>query len=265
MSDDRYGPLMTAVRTTDRSAGGVGVLLRNWRQRRRLSQLDLASVAEVSTRHLSYVETGRSSPSRELVLHLARHLDVPLREQNDLLLAAGLAPEFTEFDLHDPALQPVVATLRAMLSGSEPNPTLVMDRHWNLVLANEAAMALTARAADHLLGPPPNVLRLTLHPDGLAGSIVNFDEVAAHLLHRVRRQFSISGDPALAELISEMEALAPDAVDVHPINAGAALEVSMDDAGVRTSYLSVVSTFGTALDITASELTIETFYDVTPA
>lgn len=228
-----------------------------------MSQLDLASVADVSTRHLSYVETGRSSPSRELVLHLARHLDVPLREQNDLLLAAGLAPEFTEFDLQDPSLQPVVTTLQTMLSGSEPNPTLVMDRHWNLVLANDAALALTAGAANHLLGPPLNVLRLTLHPDGLAGSIVNLDEVAAHLLHRVRRQFSITGDPVLAELIDEAEALAPNAVDIHPITAGAALVVSMENAGIRSSYLSVVSTFGTALDITASELMIETFYDVT--
>lgn len=256
---------MTAARASAHSASGVGVLIRDWRQRRRMSQLDLASIAEVSTRHLSYVETGRSTPSRELVLHLARHLDVPLREQNDLLLAAGFAPQFTEFDLHDPALQPVVSTLQAMLSGSEPNPTLVMDRHWNLVLANEAALVLTAGVAGHLLEPPMNVLRLTMHPDGLASTIVNFDEVAAHLLHRVRRQFSINGDPVLAELITEMETLAPNAVGVHPINAGAALIVSIDNDGIRTSYLSVVSTFGTALDITAAELMVETFYNVPTA
>lgn len=227
-----------------------------------MSQLDLATTSEVSTRHLSYVETGRSTPSRELLLHLARHLDVPLREQNDLLLAAGFAPAFSEFDLHDPALASVVTALEAMLSGSEPNPTLVMDRHWNLVLANEAAFELTVGVADHLVSPSINVLRLTMHPDGLASRIVNFDEVSAHLLHRVRRQLSISDDSVLAELLTEMEDLAPNATNVHPIDAGAALIVSMSSDGIESSYLSVVSTFGTALDITAAELTIETFYDV---
>lgn len=242
---------------------GVGPMLRTWRSRRRMSQLDLASAAAVSTRHLSYVETGRSAPSRELVLHLARHLDVPHREQNDLLLAAGYAPAFSELDLTSAPMQPVIVALEAILAGSEPNPTLVMDRHWNLVMANESAFAWTAGVAPELLGPPLNVLRLTLHPDGLAGAIGNLDRVAGHLLHRVRRQVAVTGDPVLVELLAEMEELAPAGADDHTAGRDAALTVQLaTDDGPR-EYLSVVSTFGTALDVTASELVIETFYDVT--
>lgn len=229
-----------------------------------MSQLDLASAAEVSTRHLSYVETGRSTPSRELVLHLARHLDVPLREQNDLLLAAGHAPAHSQLDLADPEMAPVVATVETMLAASEPNPTLVMDRHWNLVMANESAFAFTAGAADHLLGPPLNVLRLTLHPEGLAARIhdVDVDVVAAHLLHRLRRQVAITGDPVLADLLTEAESLAPGPTSRDVTTPGPALRVTIRNGATATAYLSVISTFGSALDVTASELTIETFYAV---
>lgn len=228
-----------------------------------MSQLDLASLSDVSTRHLSYVETGRSTPSRELLLHLARHLDVPLREQNDLLMAAGYAPAFSELDLDAPAMRPVVTALETMLAGSEPNPTLVMDRHWNLVMANEAALALTAGVADHLVEPPMNVVDLTLHPDGLAPSISNFDEVAAHIIHRIRRQHAITNDHVLADLDERAVALAPRAASFHSANATAALAVHMTMGGEDRTLLSVVSTFGTALDVTTAELTIETFYDVT--
>jgi transcriptional regulator with XRE-family HTH domain len=249
--------------TNSAPTAGVGGLLRTWRARRRMSQLDLSSLADVSTRHLSYVETGRSSPSRELVLHLARHLDVPLREQNDLLIAAGYAPAFSRLDLDDPAMRPVVTALQTMLAGSEPNPTLVMDRHWNLVMANEAALAMTAGVATHLLEPQLNVIELTLHPDGLAPRITNLDEVAAHLIHRIRRQHAVTGDPALAELATTAEQLVPNATAIHPITAQPALTVHMRHGRVDTTLLSMVSTFGTALDVTAAELTIETFYDVT--
>lgn len=242
---------------------GVGPLLRHWRTRRHLSQLDLASAADVSTRHLSYVETGRSTPSRELVLHLARHLDVPLREQNDLLLAAGYAPAFSELDLEAPAMQPVMAALEILLEGSEPNPTLVMDRHWNLVLANDAALLFTELVADHLVEPPLNVIELTLHPDGLAPLITNLDEVAAHLIHRIQRQHAVTGDPVLADLAALAAELVPSAVSIRPIAAAAAVTVQMEAGGQPLTLLSVVSTFGTALDVTASELIIETFYDVT--
>ncbi len=227
-----------------------------------MSQLDLASVADVSTRHLSYVETGRSTPSRELVLHLARHLDVPLREQNDLLLAAGHAPAHTQLDLTDPAMTPVVSTLETMLAASEPHPTLVMDRHWNLVLANDSAFAFTEGVADHLLGPPLNILRLTLHPDGLAPRIDDLEVTAAHLVHRLRRQVAITADPVLIDLLAEAESLVPGAAAVDVTASGPALPVTIRDDKTVTTYLSVISTFGSALDVTASELTIETFYAV---
>lgn len=259
-----YGWVMSTSKVVSgRRPTGVGPLLREWRERRRMSQLDLATTAEVSTRHLSYVETGRSSPSRELVLHLARHLDVPLREQNDLLLAAGLAPAYTELDLTAPSMQPVLSALEAMIAGSEPNPTLVMDRHWNLVMANESAFAWAASVSPELLGPPLNVLRLTLHSDGLASTIENLEQVAAHLLHRVRRQLAVTGDPVLASLLEEFEHLAPDAAGEFESTADAAIAVRMNTGSGVREYLSVVSTFGTALDVTASELIIETFFDVT--
>lgn len=242
---------------------GVGPLLREWRHRRHLSQLDLASEAAVSTRHLSYVETGRSSPSRELVLHLARHMNVPLREQNDLLMAAGYAPAFSELDLDAPAMRPVVSALRTLLLHSEPNPTLVMDRYWNLVLANDAAFAFLDGVAEHLLEAPLNIVELTLHPDGLAGRISNLAEVAAHLLHRIQRQYAVNSDPRLAELAARTLELAPGAGTTRPISTAVAITVEMTIDGVQTTFLSLVSTFGTALDVTAAELTIETFYDVT--
>ncbi len=245
--------------TTDH---GVGPMLKTWRARRRMSQLDLASLAEVSTRHLSYVETGRSRPSRELVLHLARHLDVPHREQNDLLLAAGHAPAYREFDLADPEMVPVVSALQSILEGSEPNPTLVMDRRWNLVMANASALAFTDGVAAHLVESPLNVLRLTLHPEGLAGFIDDIDRVGAHLVHRLRRQVSITGDRDLVELLEECSRYVPGALaGVEPPTLPA-LPITIRRNGAVTTYLSVISTFGSALDLTTSELTIETFYEV---
>lgn len=250
--------------TLNEQTTGVGPLLRQWRTRRHLSQLDLASAASVSTRHLSYVETGRSTPSRELILHLARQLEVPLREQNDLLLAAGYAPAFSELDLDAPAMQPVSAALEILLEGSEPNPTLVMDRHWNLVMANESALMFLGLVADHLAESPVNVVEFTLHPEGLAPLITNLDEVAAHLIHRIQRQYAVSADPALAELAARAIDMVPTASTIAPLTAAAAVTVQLETAdGQPLTLLSVVSTFGTALDVTASELIIETFYDVT--
>jgi transcriptional regulator with XRE-family HTH domain len=253
----------STLRTGVAPESGIGPLLRTWRARRRMSQLDLASVAEVSTRHLSYVETGRSRPSRELVLHLARHLDVPYREQNDLLLAAGHAPAYREFDMTDPEMATVVAALQSILDGSEPNPTLVMDRRWNLVMANASALAFTDGVADHLLVPPLNVLRLTLHPDGLAPFIDDIDRVGGHLLHRIRRQVVVTGDADLGELLDECAAYVPDTGETNASWTIPALPVTIRRGDAVTTYLSVISTFGSALDVTTSELTIETFYDVT--
>lgn len=160
-------------------------------------------------------------------------------------------------------MQPVLSALEAMIAGSEPNPTLVMDRHWNLVMANESAFAWAAGVAPELLGPPLNVLRLTLHPNGLASRIENLDQVATHLLHRVRRQVAVSSDPILESLLAEFEHLEADSADDFDMTAEAAITVRLSTGDEVREYLSVVSTFGTALDVTASELIIETFFDVT--
>src|SRR5262252_3328197 len=184
----------------------VGNLLRKWRERRRLSQLDLACEAEISTRHLSFLETGRSLPSREMVLRLAEYLDVPLRERNALLVAAGYAPAFPERPLDDPALQSARQAVDLVLAGHEPYPALAIDRHWQLVTANAALQRLLAGAAPKLLNPPINVLRLSLHPDGLAPRIANLAEWRQHLLERLRRQIDVSADPVLSDLNPELSA-----------------------------------------------------------
>src|SRR5499426_4537715 len=183
---------MTGVQTQP-----VGNLLRKWRERRRLSQLDLACEAEISTRHLSFLETGRSLPSREMVLRLAEQLEVPLRERNVLLIAAGYAPAFPERPLGDPALQSARKAVDLVLAGHEPYPALAIDRHWTLVAANGAVNRLLAGVAAELLAPPINVLRLSLHPDGLAPRIANLAEWRQHLLERLRRQVDVSADPVL--------------------------------------------------------------------
>ncbi|MGB0112150.1 MAG: helix-turn-helix transcriptional regulator [Ilumatobacteraceae bacterium] len=239
---------------------GAGSLLRSWRERRRVSQLELSTVAAVSTRHLSYVETGRSRPSRELLLHLAERLDVPLRERNQLLLAAGFAPVFTEFDLDDPEMRPIADALSVMLAGNEPNPTIVMDRHWNLLMANDSALLLTAGAAQHLFEPNINILRLSLHPDGLSSRIVNFAEVAHHLIDRLRRQIALTGDPVLGDLLEEALEWTADIEQADPDPTAAVVPMTMLIDGQERSFFSMVSTFGTAADVTAAELTIETFY-----
>src|SRR5262245_19033475 len=182
-----------------------GEMLRDWRQRRRLSQLDLALEAEVSTRHLSFVESGRSQPSREMVLHLAERLDVPLRERNLLLVAAGFAPVFRERALQDPALAAARAAVDLVLEGHEPYPALAIDRHWTMVAANAAVARLIGEVPPSLIEPQVNVLRLSLHPDGLSPRIANLPEWRAHILERLRRQIEVSGDPVLVALLEELQ------------------------------------------------------------
>src|SRR5438874_8123950 len=184
----------------------VGDLLREWRQRRRMSQLELALEAEVSTRHLSFVETGRSRPSREMVLHLAEQLDLPLRERNQFLLAAGYAPVYAETELDSPQMAAVRRAIRQVLAGHEPYPAVVVDRGWNLVDANAGVELFTDGIPQELLGPPTNVLRVSLHPYGLAPRIVNLGEWRAHLLGRLRRQVALTADPELAALYRELRA-----------------------------------------------------------
>jgi transcriptional regulator with XRE-family HTH domain len=242
----------------------VGDLLRDWRQRRRLSQLDLAGDANVSTRHLSCVETGRALPSREMVLRLAERLDVPLRERNRLLTAAGYAPMFSEHRLDDPALAAARQAIALVLKGHEPFPALVVDRHWTLVSYNRMIPVLLAGVPQELLQPPLNVLRLSLHPQGLAPRIVNLVQWRHHLLSRLRQQVEASGDSTLAALAEELAAYPlPPGTDGTSLPAHAPAVVMplqfRTHAGVL-SLLSTITVFGTPVDITLAELALETFF-----
>jgi transcriptional regulator with XRE-family HTH domain len=243
----------------------VGGLLREWRQRRRLSQLAFAVDAEISTRHLSFIETGRAQPSREMVLRLAERLEVPLRERNVLLVAAGYAPVFPEKKLDDPALAAARRAVDLVLKGHEPFPALAVDRHWTLIAANGAVPPLLAGADPALLRPPVNVLRLSLHPDGLAPRIANLGEWRAHLLARLRRQIEITADKVLGDLADELAAYpAPrsprPAAPPNPDLAGVAVPFRLVTASGILSFLSTTTIFGTPVDITLSELALETFF-----
>ena len=237
----------------------AGALLREWRQRRHLSQLDLALGAGVSARHLSFLETGRARPSAEMVLRLSEQLDVPLRDRNQILLAAGHAPAFGQRALADPELGPVRAAIDAVLAGHEPCPALVVDRHWGLVAANRAVGMLLEGVDPALLEPPVNVLRLGLHPDGLARRIVNLGEWRAHLLDRLAREAAASGDPALAALHTELSGL-PGGEDAPAAGDAIAVTLRLRHGDAELAFLSTVTTFGTALDVTVSELSIESFF-----
>jgi transcriptional regulator with XRE-family HTH domain len=245
--------------------GEFGAQLRGWRRMRRMSQLDLALEAEISSRHLSFVETGRSRPSREMVLRLADTLDVPLRARNAMLVAAGLAPQYPERSLDDPALAPARRAIELILKAHEPFPALAVDRHWNLVAHNAAVAPFLDGVAAHLLEPPANVLRISLHPEGLAPRIVNLAEWKAHLVERLRDQHAASGDPALPALREELETY-----PVAAAAAGGAGHERRDYGGIavpmvvkagrrRLSFLSTTTMFGTPVEVTLSEIAIETF------
>jgi transcriptional regulator with XRE-family HTH domain len=240
----------------------VGGLLRDWRQRRRLSQLDLSNQATVSARHLSFVETGRSKPSRELVLHLAEHLDVPLRERNGLLVAAGYAPVYRQTPMDDVDMAPVRTAIDTVLRGHEPFPAIAVDRYHHVVSANDTAERLfVSRVAPHLLTEPINALRATLHPDGLARDIVNLAEFSAHLLAGLDREVEASADPLLAGLAAELRTY-PGVADGAPTDVASRLFVPMvlrSDSG-ELRFFSTITTFGTPLDITIAELAIEAFF-----
>jgi transcriptional regulator with XRE-family HTH domain len=261
---------------TRRSDGRVGLLLRHWRRQRRLSQMELALDAGVSTRHLSFVETGRSRPSAEMVLHLAEQLQVPLRERNELLLTAGYAPRFEARTLDDPELAPVRDALGHVLAGHEPYPAIAVDRQWNLVASNSALDPLLEGIGPELLVPPVNVMRLALHPDGLARRIINLGEWRGHLLDRLARQIRLTGDAELAALYDEMlgypgRAGTDSAQTGFPERAGTgsgdgpAIMVQLKLAPVHAgdgvlSFFSTVTTFGTAVEVTVSELSVEAFF-----
>lgn len=246
----------------------VGELLRHWRQRRRLSQLDLACEAEISTRHLSFLETGRSRPSREMLLRLAEWLDVPLRERNAMLLAAGFAPVFNERPLADPSMEAARRTIQRILDGHEPYPALAVDRHWTLVMANAVVPRFLAGVEEvALLQPPVNVLRVSLHPKGIAPRIINLGEWRSHLLARLHRQIEVSGDAVLAELLDELRAypLAGDgAAKSTPAAdhdfAGIAVPLQLRTPDGTLSLISTTTIFGTPVDLTLAELALETFF-----
>jgi len=258
----------------------VGVLLRSWRQRRRRTQLELALDAEISQRHLSFVESGRASPSREMLLRLADRLDVPLRDRNALLLAAGFAPVYVERPIEDAAMASARRIIDAILRAHGPNPALAVDRHWHMVMANDAVSSLLADVSDpSLLQAPINVLRLTLHPGGLAPHIANLPEWRSHILERLRRQVEVSTDPALTALLSELaggdDSEIPNAtpIDRFSLRAQGPTEApaAVPDHAVavplklntRAGLLSLISTttvFGTATEIILSELVIESLY-----
>ncbi len=239
----------------------IGSLLREWRERRRMSQLDLALSAGVSARHVSFVETGRSRPSAEMVMQLAETLDVPLRDRNSLLLAAGYAPAYAQRDLADPEMGPVRDAIDRVLRGQEPFPALVVDRHWGMVAANRPVSFLVAGVAEWLLEPPVNVLRLSLHPEGLAPRIANLAEWRTHLLDRLGRQAVVSGDPALFALHEELAAYPGGGHSAADLEAGEiAVPLRLRADGSELSFISTATTFGTAVDVTLSELSIESFF-----
>jgi transcriptional regulator with XRE-family HTH domain len=244
----------------------VGELIRDWRSRRRRSQMDLALDVGVSTRHLSFVETGRSRPSPELVLALAHHLDVPLRERNTLLLAAGYAPRFSQTPIDDPSMLRVRAGMQRMLDAHDPYPGVVIDRQWNVVLSNRAAAALTVGVDPSLLGPPMNVYRLCLHPDGLADRTTNFIEWAAYLLQQLRRSITLSGDPTLQAILDEVMTY-PNVARIAPLADIAAWDEPPLLVPFRfqtplgeVSLFTTITTFGTPLDVTIDEIAVELFF-----
>jgi transcriptional regulator with XRE-family HTH domain len=247
------------------SAHPVGAALREWRQRRRMSQLELACEADISTRHLSFLETGRSLPSREMILLLSEHLDVPLRDRNVLLTAAGYAPTFSERPLDAPSLRAARAAVDLVLKGHEPYPALAVDRHWTMAACNDAVPRLVAGVDTALLQPPVNVLRLSLHPKGLAPRIVNLGEWRAHLLMRLRHQIELTADATLMTLLRELSGYPAPARRGPDPSANDSAHAAVVPLRIRTdgevlSFLSTTTIFGTPLDITLSELALESFF-----
>lgn len=246
----------------------IGEQLKEWRGRRRFSQLDFALEAGVSQRHLSFVESGRSQPSRDMVLHLAERLEVPLRERNTMLLAAGYAPLYLMRSLDDPSMSAARAAIDQLLERHAPFPALAIDRLWNAVAINEPARnVLGALLPEQLLAHPLNVMRASLHPEGLARHIANLGQWRAHLLDRLRRQVAASADPELGSLLAELEAF-PGPAETPSGEADVFVPMLLDTPAGRLSFLSTTTVFGTPNDVTLAEIAIESFFpadDVTVA
>lgn len=245
----------------------VGSLLKLWRERRRKSQLDLSLDAEISTRHLSFVETGRAQPSREMILLLAENLEIPLRERNKILIVAGYAPVFSEKKLEDVSLTAARQAIELILKGHEPYPALAVDRHWNMQAANAIVPLLLESVSPELLAPPVNVLRLSLHPEGLAARIVNLEEWRSHLLERLKKQIADTADEKLEELFTELSG--------YKVPPKRSERISKDESGIvvplkieskfgTLSFISTTTVFGTPVDVTLSEIALETFFPADP-
>ncbi|MBD0716197.1 helix-turn-helix domain-containing protein [Streptomyces sp. CBMA370] len=266
--------------TTVVSDTGVGPLLRGWREQRRLSQLELALRADSSARHISFVETGRSRPSEEMILRLARHLEVPVRERNALLLAAGYAPRYAESPMDAPRLASLREGIERLLRGYEPYPALVVDGSYTVVAANRGIGLMLDGVAEHLLVPPLNAMRLALHPEGLAPRIRNLREWRRHLLDQMERQIALTRSESVRALHAEVAAYpAPEGAGDERTVGGPgdpgdpadqeapyfALPLRFEHDGRVLSFVSSISTFNTPLDVTVAELAIETFLPADPA
>ncbi len=255
--------------TTERSAQVFGGQLKEWRNRRRMSQLDFSLEAEISQKHLSFIETGRSMPSRDMVIHLTECLDVPLRERNTLLLAAGYAPLYLARDLDDPSLTAARAAIDLLLKGHEPYPAIAIDRHWNMLAANAAVPAMLAGVTEQsLLAQPINVLRLSLHPGGLAPQIVNLPQWKKHLLERLRHQINVTADEVLIDLMDELKSYPCPDSDLNAPDEGygdvfVPFEFLVPDG--KLSFFSTTTVFGTPVDVTLSEIAIESFFPANDA
>ena len=240
----------------------VGALLREWRTRRRVSQLELSSETGVSTRHLSFIETGRSRPSRDMLMRLAEYLDLPLRERNSLLLAAGFAPEYAQTPIDADAMRDIRRSLQALVDAHQPCPAMAVDHAWNLVLANNSAFAMADGIPDELMAEPINIMRLLLHPQGVSRYIVNFDVYSAHLLHRLQRQLRATGDPDVRELLREVETYpdvrSPRSTATFPI--APVFRIRLPSSDETWSFFTVVSTLGTPYDVTLDEIVIESLF-----
>ncbi|MFD8373441.1 helix-turn-helix domain-containing protein [Streptomyces sp. NPDC059688] len=259
-------PASGSAAVTDK---GVGPMLRAWRERRRISQLELALRADSSARHISFVETGRSRPSEEMVLRLAEHLEVPVRERNSLLLAAGYAPRFPETPLDDPALDALRDGMERLIVGYEPYPALVVDAGYTVVAANRGIAMLLEGVPEELMAPAPNAMRLTLHPDGLAPRIRNLREWRGHLLAQMEREIALQRSERLRALYEEVSAypVPEDTHDGEPAEPVPyfALPLRIEHDGRILSFVSSISTFNTPMDVTVAELAIETFLPADPA
>jgi transcriptional regulator with XRE-family HTH domain len=259
---------MTAIKTARPASGGgtgtVGELLRDWRKRRQLSQLDLALRADVSTRHLSFLETGRSQPTSAMLERLSEQLDIPLRERNLLLLAAGFAPAYPEHRLDEVPMAAVSDAINQVLNAHRPYPAVVVDRHWNLVAANDATDVFLDAVDPRLLEPPANVLRLSLHPDGMAPRIENLGEWRAHLLDRLQHQIQATGDDVLSDLMAELTRYGAPSERTATRSTVLVVPLRFRTPNGVLNLFSTTTVFGSPRDVTVSELAIESFFPADP-